>query len=375
MAFKLPKYTELTNEQKLIAGLPFEKNILVSAAPGTGKTVIAIYRAHELSDAGKKVALLVYKRTLMTYLESTVRSLRIKATVNTWHSWLVAFYDKTLYDKNGYRLDSSDPYSYDWVRIKMDFERWGARNTYSKYDAIILDEAQDIPIELIEALKYISKSITCLMDPQQSIEVGGTDITDVALALGVRTRYTLYENFRNHQEIFDLSHVYRQDSAEPRDPVFEKPHFIKEYGYGIPFDKIKDILRRRKNLPYIGVFVSPKQLVKTYEELEAEFPGKVFMYKTGGKFREISFDKEGIYVLSYNTMKGLEFDAVILPRFDKIDSSGDEKTDINLVYVAITRASHYFYGIYQGTEHRNGYIDVMRPFREGTADKAIARWE
>ncbi len=50
MAFKLPKYTELTNEQKLIAGLSFNKNILVSAAPGTGKTVIAVYRAHELSD-------------------------------------------------------------------------------------------------------------------------------------------------------------------------------------------------------------------------------------------------------------------------------------------------------------------------------------
>ena len=374
MAFKLPKYTELTNDQKLIAGLPFDKNILVKAAPGTGKTVIAIYRAHELSDAGKKVALLVYKRTLMTYLESTVRSLGIKATVNTWHSWLVEFYDKTLYDKNGYRLDSSDPYSYDWVQIKMDFERWGARNTYRKYDAVIIDEAQDIPIELIEALKYISKSITCLMDPQQSIEVGGTDVVSVATVLGVRSGYTLHDNFRNHEEIFDLSQVYRQDTADPREPVYEKPHFIRETGYGIPFNKIKDIIRRRK-LPYIGVFVSPKQLVKTYEELDAAFPGEVYIYKTGSKYREISFDKEGIYVLSYNTMKGLEFDEVILPRFDKIDSSGDENTDVNLVYVAITRASHYFFGIYQGTEHRNGFIDVMKAFREGKADKSIVKWE
>ena len=96
MAFKLPKYTELTNDQKIIAGLGFDKNILVSAAPGTGKTVIAIYRAHELSDAGKKVAMLVYKRTLMKYLESTVKSLDIKTVVNTWHSWLVEFYDVYL---------------------------------------------------------------------------------------------------------------------------------------------------------------------------------------------------------------------------------------------------------------------------------------
>lgn len=69
----------------------------MSAAPGTGKTVIAIYRAHELSDVGKKVAMLVYRRTLtlMKYLESTVKSLGIKAYVNTWHSWIVDFYDNT----------------------------------------------------------------------------------------------------------------------------------------------------------------------------------------------------------------------------------------------------------------------------------------
>ena len=42
MAFKLPKYTELTDEQKIIVNLGYEKNILVSAAPGTGKTVVLI---------------------------------------------------------------------------------------------------------------------------------------------------------------------------------------------------------------------------------------------------------------------------------------------------------------------------------------------
>lgn len=374
MAFKLPKYTELTNDQKIIAGLGFDKNILVSAAPGTGKTVIAIYRAHELSDAGKKVAMLVYKRTLMKYLESTVKSLGIKAVVNTWHSWLVEFYDKTLINKNGYRLDSGDPYSYNWTRIKMDFERWGARNPYKIYDAVILDEAQDIPIELIEALKYISKSITCLMDPQQSIEVGGSNHIDVAIALGVRKAYTLDENFRNHEEVYDLTQVYRQASVNPREPVYEKPHFIKNSGIGVPFEKIKDIIRRRK-LPYIGVFVSPKQVEATYKELESAFPGRVYIYKTRSRYTEISFENEGIYVLSYNTMKGLEFDEVIMPRLDKMDSSGDENTDTNLIYVAISRASHYFYGIYQGMEHRDGCIDVMRPFREGKADKGIVRWE
>lgn len=372
MAFKLPKYTELTNDQKIIAGLGFDKNIMVSAAPGTGKTVIAIYRAHELSDANKKVAMLVYKRTLMKYLESTVKSLGIKAVVNTWHSWLVDFY-KSKFDSS-YPKINGENYTYDWTRITMDFERWGSRNPNGMYDTVILDEAQDIPIELIKALKYIAKSITCLMDPQQSIEVGGSNHVDVAIALGVRKAYTLDENFRNHEEIYDLSQVYRQASVNPREPIFEKPHFVKENGVGLPFSKIKDIIRRRK-LPYIGVFVSPKQLNKTFEELDDAFPGQVYIYKTGSKYREISFENEGIYVLSYNTMKGLEFDEVIMPRFDKVDTSGDNEADINLIYVAISRASHYFYGIYQGMEHRNGYIDVMRPFRDGKASKDLVRWD
>lgn len=120
------------------------------------------------------------------------------------------FYDNTLNNKNDYRFDSDDPYSYNWSRIKMNFERWGSRNSYRMYDAVILDEAQDIPIELIETLKYISKSITCLMDPQQSIEVGGSNHIAVAIALGVRKAYTLDENFRNHKEVYDLSQVYNR---------------------------------------------------------------------------------------------------------------------------------------------------------------------
>ena len=72
--------------------------------------------------------------------------------------------------------------------------------------------------------------------------------------------------------------------------------FIRACTFFISIKFYFDIIRRRK-LPYKGVFVSPKQLNKTYEELSMAFPGRVFMYKAGRQ-REISFDNEGIYVLS-----------------------------------------------------------------------------
>lgn len=48
MAFKLPKYSDLTDEQRVIVNLPLDKNHLVTGAPGTGKSVIAIYRVSDM---------------------------------------------------------------------------------------------------------------------------------------------------------------------------------------------------------------------------------------------------------------------------------------------------------------------------------------
>lgn len=55
MAFNLPKYSELTDQQRVIVNLPLDKNHLVTGAPGTGKSVIAIYRASDMVNAGYKV--------------------------------------------------------------------------------------------------------------------------------------------------------------------------------------------------------------------------------------------------------------------------------------------------------------------------------
>ena len=55
------KYEELGMEQKNAVNLNFEKNNLIIGAAGTGKTVIALYRAHELYRRGvKNIYLLMY---------------------------------------------------------------------------------------------------------------------------------------------------------------------------------------------------------------------------------------------------------------------------------------------------------------------------
>lgn len=372
MAFKLPKYSDLTDEQRVIVNLPLDKNHLVTGAPGTGKSVIAIYRASDMSNAGNDVLMLVYNRPLMLYIESAVESLDIDASVNTWQSWISEFYREEF----GCSYPQTDgAFTYDWPVIKKAFSRLG-----KKYDQIIVDEAQDVPLELIESLVLISKGVTCFMDPKQSIKDNYTDFDEVADVLGVRQAYSLWANFRNPKGIYDFAKVFNPDAdADTVNEDATKPSMIKCSDFGHDnanqlTSKMVQVLKRNYGLNFIGVFVNNNRLKRTYEELSQELDDMdVYMYKAGNKdFRELDFDEPGVYVLSYATMKGLEFDAVLLPTPENVLSTGDDKVDNNLLYVAATRASNKLYGFYIRKSGSAKFIDFFGKIQR---NKNLLSWE
>lgn len=372
MAFKLPKYSDLTDEQRVIVNLPLDKNHLVTGAPGTGKSVIAIYRASDMSNAGNDVLMLVYNRPLMLYIESAVGSLDIDADVNTWQSWISEFYR----DEVGCSYPQTDgPFTYDWPVIKKAFSKLG-----KKYDQIIVDEAQDVPLELIESLVLISKGVTCFMDPKQSIKDNYTDFDEVADVLGVRQAYSLWANFRNPKGIYDFAKIFNPEAdADTVNNDDTKPSMIKCSGFGHDNSsqltrKMVQVLKRNYGLNFIGVFVNNNRLNRTYEELSNELDDMdVYMYKTGSKeHMELDFDEPGVYVLSYATMKGLEFDAVLIPTPENVRTTGDDKVDNNILYVAATRASNKLYGFYIREYGSEKFIDFFGKIQNS---KNLLSWE
>ena len=54
VAFDLPRLVDLTDDQLTILNAAYNKNMIVSGAPGTGKSVLAIYRAADLSKKNSK---------------------------------------------------------------------------------------------------------------------------------------------------------------------------------------------------------------------------------------------------------------------------------------------------------------------------------
>ena len=84
--------------------------------------------------------------------------------------------------------------------------------------------------------------------------------------------------------------------------------------------------------------------------------------------------KKGVFVLTFNCIKGLEFDAVIIPRCESIAKSRDEEERIsnNKFYVAMTRASEAVLCFYFSMNSKGQKIDVFGPL-EGHED--VVDWE
>ena len=190
MAFELPDYSELNPQQVDMINLPTSRNFVIKGSPGTGKTVVALYRAAQMRN--KIVLMLVYNRPLMLYLKSAVEELDLDdCEVNTYHSWISKFYQ----DEFGRSVPKVDKFEHNWGEILSD-----CASIRPKYDHIIVDEAQDFPKELLKLLSKLGENITCFIDSNQSI-AGMTGVVDAIESFCVEAPYTLQYNYRNTKEI------------------------------------------------------------------------------------------------------------------------------------------------------------------------------
>ena len=367
MGFKLPNGSDLSEEQLDIINLPVTRDWVIKGAPGTGKTVMAIYRAGQASQIskGKPVLMLVYNNPLMRFLSTAIQGNYYKnVRVLTYHQWLYNIY-------NEYKLGyiPKEGKDYNWAVIASELAGVG-----KKYSHIIIDEAQDFPVELLQILKELSDHMTCFIDPNQAIEIGKTDTYAAIKTLCVESPYKLTRNFRNTKPIRDLSALYCKDGEPaPSSMPGKKPVIIKcsAGNFDDQNRRMAEIIRRNKEKS-IGIIVNPKALNNTFNSLRELLPKDVIvqMHKAMTQSR-IDFDEPGVKILSYGTMKGLEFDMVLLPMFDKIEMQDGGIVDANRAYVAITRPISELYLFYWSEHQSSGKIDTMTAL---TTHREMLEW-
>ena len=119
--FTLPNITDLTVNQQAVLN---EINpVKVSGAPGTGKSVVTLWRFLQKRGTREKVLLLTYTKTLERYFKGTVENIDAKASTYI----------------NG-------------------TSQWCCKGKKESYDEILIDEAQDVGISNYETIKKYTKA-------------------------------------------------------------------------------------------------------------------------------------------------------------------------------------------------------------------------
>jgi DNA helicase IV len=375
--FELPEWRKLSRDEQMeIVNLPTDRSYIVSGGPGTGKSILAIHRVAKIraTNPESKVKLLVYNKPLQLHLSDALDAVELdNVYASTCHKWLWKLPAK----KSGNGL-----WAFDWEATWRTIEKeWP--NGQKPFDHVIIDEAQDIPKPLLEILHRLSKTATIFIDSRQAINaeanqwgpVNTAQITSIFLPEGHGTFY-LTRNFRNTREILEVALVIQplEDWETPERAIRSggaKP-LLENLTPAQIVNRI-NVYCRNNPTQRVGVPVPDNEKRDdVFEMLKlSNVPVQRYMRDSWGGPVDYDPCAEGVTVLSYNVVKGLEFDAVFIPYLeDEFFDFTDDELLRNTLYVAATRAKSYLAFFHDGPIRANWLRSVFEQcVNEGKVDR------
>ncbi|MAF20686.1 MAG: hypothetical protein CMI55_03325 [Parcubacteria group bacterium] len=365
---KLPVSDDFNDEQKKIFMTPLEKNLLVCGPPGTGKTVMALYRAMMITktNEGLKFWVIMYNRLLRKYTEDNLESTGVVARIRTYHQWLCTWgRNWGIGNITGYEYKR---YVYNWNKIrKRLIEKKVNHRRAIKFDHLIIDEGQDFAPEFYALMMLIktiglsfNKSIvlTIFADENQQINENNSDLDTIKeeMKFFEGNVKTLKTNYRNTKQVAELAaHFYvglqtgkpnLPDKDSPLDPTLTAFTNIRDEA-----EQITNFAIQNKDLTF-GVIVETIQIRnELYSLLEMNLKDTDIILQTYDStftcedIKKIQLEKAGtITIICGASCKGLEFDAVFIPRLEKfsLDPSNIDVFKMKM-YVQISRARDYLF--------------------------------
>ncbi len=303
---------------------------VVEGPAGTGKTTMALQKAHELVSANKKVALICYSKGLSKYLQREVskwQGVNRPTFTGTFHQMVDFWGGKTPEIPNQ-----------DWWEegaVEEMRSRLGKRNNLELFDAIVIDEGQDFRdswwevihssfrTEFASTSESDSANLYIFGDSQQSI-FGHSHYKQLP-----HPRLTLDVNLRNTEAIAEVVDLLTDIEVQKLGPI------------GPPI----------QHLPADGVNVVEKAEAVVTELLQEGWePGNIALLTTGSRHVENHktyfdagevdvywkryFDSEEVFYSTVQLFKGLERPVVVLA------INGWKREDLieEFFYVGLSRA-------------------------------------
>lgn len=338
---RLPAFEDLSKEQDLVYNLDLDGNYLVSGPPGTGKSVMALYRAQVLTFDDRRPALLMYNNVLQQYTEQAADTLEVAGFVQTFHSWIWHFWQKSFNDKPP--TMEGKPYELDWAEMTQQF--FANPPCSDMLGDLLVDEGQDLPLGFFRLARFFARNITVFADENQQLMDQNTTLKEIVGAIKPTERVELRRNYRNTAEIAAVAAKYYSGAPtgipEPPTRHGEKPTLRRYHSDVELADFIARYAKARTHLT-IGIACSSWRLQKRLLELleERRLPVPVQTYSAYDKHRygRLAFDVPAITIVNYKSLKGLEFDTLFVPELQQVSVDPTSAATRMTFYVVMSRA-------------------------------------
>ena len=138
MPIRMPTYRQLSKEQlTILEDTELDENLLVLGPPGTGKTVIALWRANQICSGGSgDTADLIMFNTVLVAYSNQWEGQESAVKVQTYNKWAWHFWN----DRFNRRPPQLAPFEYDWEEMLSTL-----LNSGQGLGHLIVDEGQDLP--------------------------------------------------------------------------------------------------------------------------------------------------------------------------------------------------------------------------------------
>ena len=325
--FWLPTPDKLTRKQR--RAIDSDNDIFLSGVPGSGKTVVSIYRLKNT----KKGILFTYGKLLRKTIEEKVDD-SSKPVVNI-HKWLYSttnnskYLEENLKDKN----------------LTETISLIKAQGIH--FDEIFVDEGQDLLPNSYKVFREISTNISVSADEAQKVnnKEEASDEKDILDILTHLELYELDEIFRSAYELYDFARGFMPYNERANNETMlerlrknsgaTKPMVYISSDLADSYEIIRDVIDDNPT-DNIGIlFEDIIAIDECVRELQNDYDISCYHSKLPRDEQDsiLKDDLKNILITTLKSAKGIEFDIVIMPQFQNA-----QKRNAEQYFVGATRA-------------------------------------
>lgn len=355
------KKEQLDNHQvSLIETLPLRENFLILGPPGSGKTNVLLRRAQYVRGQGmSNILVLTFTRPLTEFVKTGCfdaqgREIFPQSCVTTLESW-----QRWLYSQHNANIPGADvPLTERKRQLAAGAMGFVAQGRMPTYDALFIDEAQDLIAEEVELIAQWSPVVFFVGDDRQRIFESTEGLDAVRNVVPSNNERILNFHYRIAPEICrvadkillppngkTLASTAHYNGPKPATVTVQPQPLTKDRQMEIASLRLQqqirvygDLIRQGDRLGVIVARRNDRDLVFDYLESIPALSGKSKIIRARedrNDYYDPSFDPEKpICILTLHGCKGLEFRAVHWLFADDLRQHYQQEH----YYTAVTRA-------------------------------------